>query len=489
MMALALVILTCLFFSRPAAAQNQDPCADDAALSSPDCAPEIQKPSLRITQAFGAVVVIWNDFAGNDYGYELFRDGLPYHSAAAGETSFVDRLAIDGQNYSYAVRPMVVEPELAGRATVGKTAYIQNSAWSNLDPGDAVRTADAQTMVNELKSIDASDRDIFLGAITGDSTLAVDPASEEDVTGEGSDASPDADAKPAGIATFSLMETVLDAETDDDRDSATVLINEFLEQQGSNRRLYSVFGLTEYNPNSNQQHRLIAETFNEIRSSLLSLDFNQLDSSTIDSSITEVIIGLLDNARGRGLKLTQTRGKASEAQENAASGQSDDSVAPATAILLQPVLPDSGNENYQPDTDAADADEVARVEREAPAETTAQTPSETETPNAAQTQVLQPTLSNANQPTVIDTDAGADGTDSTDLLQPTVARTLELDQGVPQQQLSTDSAGREILDLNVQPGQGFETLSLDQPIPSGDGDLIDLDPSTNDVKLETLPVQ
>ncbi len=494
---LSVSLIASLTVATPVAAQSDDLCSGDAATTPAECEQELPPPLLKVSQAFGAVVVIWTDYARNDYGYELYRDGLPYHSAAAGETSFVDRLAIDGQSYSYAVRPMVVEPELAGRATVAETVYVQNSAWSTLDPGDAVRTANAQTIVEQLQGVDPAHRDTFVKAITGDSEFTVGASTQaeaaDDVEGSSDDdtASAARQTRPDAVATFSLVESVLEAETNEQRHSATELINDFLAQQGSNRRLYSVFGLNEYNPDANQQHRLITEAFNDIRLSLLDLDFSQLDSSLVDSSITDTIVGLLDNARDQGLRLTQTRGEPTSAQENApaseTAGASPDS---ATGVSLQPTLPAGVSETYQTDAQAQSGEQGERVRRQSAV--SGNGPAPTDTTDSATTPdqpMLQPVLADQRQQTGQNLTNVQATTDTAEQSTAAAVTTLELDQGVPQQQLSSESGEITILDLKVEPGQGFETLSLDQPIPSGEGDRLDLNPSTNAVKLETLPVQ
>jgi len=556
------LIVTCMAGAGSVAAQSVEPCppvnsgstqtAVESESGQQECGPvdTAVVPMLSVSQAFGAVVLHWNDFAGNEYGYEVFRDGLPYHSATSEQTVFVDRLAQDGQSHNYAIWPVIIETDQIRSTIPSEFVYVQNSAWSTLDPADALRTASAQTIVNEMKDIEPDHRPVVMAAIAGTTqTAAAQPASVESADGDTVDAvdtetasqsesvSADTDdtsddsgtideavtaTAVKNIETLTLVEAVLDAETFIDQHDATVLINTFLKQQGSDRQLSSAFTLENFDPNSNFQHRLSTDTFAEIRNALMSLDFSQLEAESVNQSITESIVGILDLAESRGLAGTTAVNVLSGSDNADASvvGQDQPStsgVETQSSVEVEESSPTdnvAAAETEEQETDQSpammlliDKEGNVRVDRSASDNALAQS-QKTESPaeklnslrnrmdDIGKRMVLigksseRQSYSADSDSTTGDTRETTGSTTETETETETVrsepVATMELDQGAAPA-ASSDSGAVELLDLSVEPGQGFETLPLDQQISSED--LLELDANSNSQKLETLPVR
>lgn len=548
------LFVTCVAATGSVAAQSVEPCpppdsgsaqtAVDSE-SGQECGPEDAAvvPMLSVSQAFGAVVLHWNGFAGNAYGYEVFRDGLPYHSATSEQTVFVDRLAQDGQSHNYAIWPVIIETDQIRSTIPSEFVYVQNSAWSTLDPADALRTASAQTIVDEMKDIDPEHRSIVMAAIAGTSqTAATQPADDETVASETSEAVDTETATPSesaladagdssndpgaidnaitafaadDIETLTLVEAVLDASSYSDQHAATVLINKFLKQQGSDRQLSSAFTLDNFDPNSNFQHRLSTDTFAEIRDALMSLDFSQLEAESINESITQSIVGILDLAESRGLAGTTAVNVLSGVANDDESvvGQEQPSTSGAetqpNSEVEESIATDNvaAAETESPETEQSpammlliDKEGNVRVDRSASDSTLAQS-QQTESP-AEKLDSLRNKMDEIGKRMVLigksserqgsrpDSESTTGDTRETTVEAATTrtepVETMELDQG-PVPTASGDSGTVELLDLSVEPGQGFETLPLNQQISSEN--LLELDTDGNSEKLETLPVR
>lgn len=527
----------------PVAAQSPEPCppsdsvteqsttaSDVDAGASDECAPGDASadnlPSLTVSQAFGAVVLHWNHFAGNDYGYEIYRDGLSYHSADPGQTVFVDRLANDGDSHNYAIWPVIIESDQIQNAIPSEFVYVQNSAWSTLDPADALRTADVQTIVNEMKNIDPEQRELVMAAIAGTVIEPESAAGDDEAVAE-----IDTDAQPAnpesensedsvtveteeGVAAetegdteqeielepqidiLTLVESVLSANSIVGQHASTLLLNRFLSQQGSDRQLPSVFDLDDFDPNSNLQHRLSVDAFANIRDSLMTLDFGQLEAESVNTSVVDSVVAILDLAESYGLTATTAVNPLfdeSESDTDAALVETNQQLTPNVDAVQDEEPTDLAEAESQESSQAPaqmmliDKDGNIRVDRTQ--NDNSQEQSTDPVSLSGHIESMKKKMDSIGQRMVLIGESSQSSTPDPESSDTSTPETMQLDQG--QAQIANDQSGSvgTLLDLNVEPGQGFETLPLNQPIPSGDGDLLDLQGSESSDQLETLPVR